>query len=289
MATSISAAFDQLKSNLEISGLQTSTVSTRQQNVRTAVEKDFPLSNSFLIGSYKRHTMIAPLKKADIDVFVVIDDDEWSTYSNAPSQLLTDIRATLRKTYPETPTISKSGQAVTITFTDFKVDVVPAFHYSGDSYVIPDDERKQWLITAPEQHTQLVTSSNQTNFDRLVPLIKMIKQWNRHNDSNLRSFYLEMLAVDCFIYQRVNSEYDQSFHTFIQHSLSSLGSGMADPSSSDGYVKQYDEGDFSSSMTLLQNTNNCILQAWRYETSGQLEQASREWRKIFGDYFPVVS
>lgn len=288
MARTIGGAFEELKSNLEITGLQTSTVSTRQQNVRTAVEKDFTLANSFLIGSYKRHTMIAPLKKADIDVFVVVDDNEWSTYSNAPSQLLTDIRTTLRKTYPDTPTISKSGQAVTITFTDFKVDVVPAFQYRGDSYVIPDDERKQWLVTAPEQHSQLVTDSNTTNFGKLVPLIKMIKQWNRHNNSNLRSFYLEMLAVECFIYQGVGN-YDESFHTFIQHALSSLYSGMADPSSSDGYIKQYDEGDYSSSMTLLQNTNSVILQAWQYETSGQLEQASREWRKIFGDYFPVVS
>lgn len=288
MASTIGGAFEELKTNLEITGLQTSTVSARQQNVRTAVEKDFTLANSFLIGSYKRHTMIAPLKKADIDVFVVVDDNEWSTYSNAPSQLLTDIRTTLRKTYPDTPTISKSGQAVTITFTDFKVDVVPAFQYKGDSYVIPDDERKQWLVTAPEQHSQLVTDSNTTNFGKLVPLIKMIKQWNRHNNSNLRSFYLEMLAVECFIYQRVGN-YDESFHTFIQHALSGLYSGMADPSSSDGYIKQYDEGDYSSSMTLLQNTNSVILQAWQYETSGQLEQASREWRKIFGDYFPVVS
>lgn len=60
MAGTIEGAFEELKSNLEVTGLQTSTVSTRQQRVRAAVEKDFTLANSFLIGSYKRHTMIAP-------------------------------------------------------------------------------------------------------------------------------------------------------------------------------------------------------------------------------------
>lgn len=38
MATTIINAFSELRSRLEITGLQAATVSTRQQNVRTAVE-----------------------------------------------------------------------------------------------------------------------------------------------------------------------------------------------------------------------------------------------------------
>jgi hypothetical protein len=38
MATTINQAFLKLKANLEISGLQTSTISTRQTNVREVVE-----------------------------------------------------------------------------------------------------------------------------------------------------------------------------------------------------------------------------------------------------------
>lgn len=58
MATTILAAFQKLKENLEITGLQKSTVSTRQNNVREVVEKDLLVLDSFLTGSYSRDTTI---------------------------------------------------------------------------------------------------------------------------------------------------------------------------------------------------------------------------------------
>jgi len=61
MAKTISEGFRKLRENLEITGLQESTVSTRQTNVRTALEDDFDVKDSFLTGSYRRSTMIAPL------------------------------------------------------------------------------------------------------------------------------------------------------------------------------------------------------------------------------------
>ena len=68
MATTVTRAFEQLKRNLEITGLQRSTVSTRQQNVRADVEAEMKVLVSFLTGSYIKHTMIAPLSKVDIDI-----------------------------------------------------------------------------------------------------------------------------------------------------------------------------------------------------------------------------
>ena len=66
MATTIPVAFQKLKENLEITGLQKSTVSARQNNVREVVENNLTVLDSFLTGSYSRSTMIAPLKDADV-------------------------------------------------------------------------------------------------------------------------------------------------------------------------------------------------------------------------------
>jgi hypothetical protein len=66
MVFTITSAFNKFKENLEITQLQTTTVSNRQQNVRAAVEKEMDVLDSFLTGSYSRHTMIAPLNEADI-------------------------------------------------------------------------------------------------------------------------------------------------------------------------------------------------------------------------------
>ena len=62
VTTTISQGFRVLRSRLEITGLQSSTVSTRQRNVRNAVARGFTVLESFLTGSYARSTMIAPLK-----------------------------------------------------------------------------------------------------------------------------------------------------------------------------------------------------------------------------------
>jgi tRNA nucleotidyltransferase (CCA-adding enzyme) len=73
MATTITGGVADLRANLEITTVQKSTTSTRQQNVREAMEQGFTVLDSFLAGSYARSTMIAPLSESDIDIFVVID------------------------------------------------------------------------------------------------------------------------------------------------------------------------------------------------------------------------
>jgi hypothetical protein len=48
MATTIQGRFDAPRSNLEITDLQSTTVSTRQTNVRAAVERGLTVLDSFL-------------------------------------------------------------------------------------------------------------------------------------------------------------------------------------------------------------------------------------------------
>lgn len=72
LAAAITQGFALLKRILEIAALQAATASTRQQTVRGAVESRMDVLGSFLTGSYKRSTMIAPLALADIEVLVVL-------------------------------------------------------------------------------------------------------------------------------------------------------------------------------------------------------------------------
>lgn len=66
-------SFTKLRSNLEITFPQATTVSTRQQNVRATIANGFTIVEDFLTGSYARSTMISPLKEADVDIFVALD------------------------------------------------------------------------------------------------------------------------------------------------------------------------------------------------------------------------
>src|SRR5262245_8990522 len=195
MAATVQSSFQQFRSNLEITGLQSSTVSARQTKVREVLEAGLEVLDTFLTGSYSRSTMIAPLKDADIDIFVVLDVKYYHNYNGqngGQSGLLDLVKRTLRKTYTSTPDISRNGQAVTIRFVDFVVDVVPGFYRQDGGFLIPNSITKTWLATDPKKHVELMGVSNKAHNGDLVPPCKMIKAWNRSHSSFFRSFHLEV-------------------------------------------------------------------------------------------------
>ena len=67
----IDEAFDNLKSNLEITQTEKDLAVTRHNLVREHVEASWKLTDHFLTGSYARQTKTKKLK--DVDIFVVID------------------------------------------------------------------------------------------------------------------------------------------------------------------------------------------------------------------------
>ena len=203
MTTTIEGAFREFKSNLEPTGLQKTTISSRQQSVRDAVSKELSVSDSFLAGSYSRSTMIAPLKEADVDIFIILDNEYFYHYdgkNGGQAGLLDLLKRALKRTYTKTPDISRNGQAVTITFTDFIVDVVPAFDIKGGGYLIPNSISQNWISTDPKKHVEMWTAENQAHNGNLVPLIKMIKRWNKMINNYFMSFHLEVMVLQ-ILYQ----------------------------------------------------------------------------------------
>lgn len=194
MPTTITAGFNKLKENLEITGLQSATVSTRQQGVRAAVEKEMTVLTSFLGGSYARSTMIGPLANSDIDIFIVLDASYYEKYT--PAALLDRVRTVLLKTYKDTKSISRNGQAVTISFSDFEVDVVPCYNRKGGGYIIPNSITGKWISTNPQAHENHTTASNKAHGGDIVPLIKMVRGWNREINRAFSGFYLELMTID---------------------------------------------------------------------------------------------
>lgn len=198
MATTVDQSFREFKKRLEITDLQATTVSTRQSTVRQVVQAGATVLDDFLTGSYARSTMIAPLKDADIDIFMVLDASYFTFFNGqngGPAGLLDWIKRILLKTYTQTPSISRNGQAITIRFSDFVVDVVPGFYRSGGGFLIPNSFNGSWIATDPKIHVKLMSESNAVHNGDLVPLVKMIKAWNKENGDYLRSFHLEMMAL----------------------------------------------------------------------------------------------
>ncbi len=169
------AAFADFRGNLEITGLQDSLVAARQVKVRAAAARGLTVLDSFLTGSYRRYTLIGPMRDADVDIVTVLDRGYRRC---GPRAVLDLVKDTLRETYPSSK-ISRNGQAVTITFSDFTVDVVPAFTpwWDSDSLDICNSGDNTWIRTSPRKHIGISSKINQRTGGLLVPSVKMLKAW----------------------------------------------------------------------------------------------------------------
>ncbi len=285
MPTTIAQGFATLSSNLEITDLQAGTVSTRQKGVRDAVASDFTVLQSFLTGSYKRNTMIAPLAEADVDVFVVLDPSYFQEHT--PVTLLEAVRTSLRKQYPSTPRFSKNGQAVTITFSDFQVDVVPAFNRQGGGYLIPNANSGSWIATDPTKHESIWTEQNKAHDGDLVPFIKMIKCWNREHSRYLRSFHLETVVLE--VLRGVTmSNWESAVRYFFDKAKTMISLPIGDPAGYGGNLANYLTSiDQTEVKKRVDAAYDRAKDAEAHIAAGKIADAYGRYRIIFGDYFPA--
>jgi Second Messenger Oligonucleotide or Dinucleotide Synthetase domain len=290
MATSVQSSFQQFKSNLEITGLQSSTVSSRQTKVRDVLEEGLEVLDTFLTGSYSRSTMIAPLKDADIDIFVVLDPKYYHNYNGqngGQGGLLDLVKRTLRKTYTRTPDISRNGQSVTIRFNDFVVDVVPGFFRQGGGFLIPNSITKTWLATDPKKHVELVSASNKAHNGDLLPLCKMIKAWNRSHSSFFRSFHVEMLAMEIFDGVHI-SDFPSGVRFYFDKGRVLIRKQNPDPAGYGGDVGSYITAEtVQEAERQFQLSYDRAIKAEQFAARENVSAAIEMWMKIFGDYFPA--
>ncbi len=290
MATTIQQSFLVLKSNLEITGLQKITVSTRQNAVRSVVDAGMSVTDSFLTGSYSRNTMIAPLKEADIDIFMVLAPSYFHDYNGqngGQAGLLDLLKRTLRKTYTRTPDISRSGQAVTIRFDDFHVDVVPGFKRQGGGYLIPNSITQQWLSTDPKKHVEIFSAANDAHNGDLVPLMKMIKAWNRTSGDFFRGFHLEVLALEILNNVTI-TDFSSGVRYFFDKARDSVTKKNLDPAGYGDDIGRYlnTTEKINEAVNRLRREYEGALKAEQYDSRGLTKPAVDVWCRIFGAYFP---
>lgn len=292
MATTIQQSFKKFRENLEITDLQAETVSMRQQNVRDVVANELTVEDDFLTGSYSRNTMIAPLNEADVDIFIVLNSKYFHNYNNGENGeqggLIDRVKRVLLKTYSKTPDISRNGQAVTIRFSDFVVDVVPGFKRQGGGYLIPNSITNEWISTDPKKHVEIMSSANKAHNGDLIPLLKMIKCWNRNHSKFFRSFHLEVLALEILNNVTI-TDFPSGVRYYFDKAREKVKLKNLDPAGYGGDIGKYinTQEKIDDAVSKFQLAYDRALKAEDYATRGYTKLAVDMWIKIFGNYFPT--
>jgi hypothetical protein len=286
MPTTVAQGFAWLRETMEVTTLQESTVSIRQNRVRGALERGMEVIDSCVVGSYRRCTMVAPLNACDVDICVVLDPKHYNP--DRPAGLLDKVRSILLNTYTQSPRISRSGQAVTVTFADFKVDVVPAFNRQGGGYVIPNSNTGGWIETDPKKHIQIWSAANKANNGNLIPLIKMVKTWNRTHSALFRSFHLELLVLHALNGVTI-SDFPSGVRFVFDKARELVRYTIPDPAGFGDNV-----GGYLNTPQKLQDVIDHLDTAYeraslaeQLAADGNISAAYQKWGILFRGYFPI--
>lgn len=295
----IDQSFQKFLTNLNLTDKQRLRIQTTRNTIDSALSNDDRIhlntqkQKSFLTGSYSRNTIIRPID--DIDLYVRIHFGKHAD-GKSPLPILRLMASAIRRRYPNNTKINVNAPCVVVRFFGYKFEIVPAVGYSDntDLYDVPAPGSKEWMHCYPNVPDKWLSSCNHANDRMFIPLVKMLKQWNRNNNVGLKSFHLELLTEKVFgAITRIDS-YPQGIFDWIYCVRDWIWSNnypfILEPGKSYEYVDKYMyEKQFR--LRVIRKKLDVGLKraerAWNFYVKGRDAAAKRIWHQMFGPMFPV--
>jgi hypothetical protein len=287
-------AFETFRQRLELSSTEAEDARCRHRSVREQIKSVFDVEGDFLTGSYARHTKTKPLKDVDI-FFPLVGDSKKKWRDKAPSAVLEAFEGCLSKAYGK-DAVERGRRCVTVTFdkrnptvTDdgkvLSIDAVPAIALT-DCYEIADGHLARWIKSNPEVHATESTAKNKSLDGKWVPLVKMLKAWNRQVGKPIEpSFLVEVMAQG--LVDGTFTSYPSEVRRFFAAALNGVSQEWPDPA---GYGPPVSDQMTSEKRTAaaaaLRKAEVDATRAVRLEKEGRQVEALSLWRDILGRYFP---
>jgi hypothetical protein len=294
------ARFIELLTDIEPSPTTKSRASAGHIGVRDHLETQEAVRNryisSFLSGSYARSTSIRPRTSADgeerpdVDIIVVTN----FTTTDHPDDVLEEVCLALEDGGEGYEIERINKRSVRVETWQADMDIVPVVQTSN-GYMIPDRDNGTWKFTNPPVHTSWGARQNQVFDGRFKPLVKLFKWWRRVNPSGRRpkGFVLEVLVS--LHAPATEVHYGEAFAQLlvdIYNAYATLPSNNQKPFIADpadqlndilGKVTIAQWKDFIEKVRVYANI------ARRAQDAEDMEEATRLWRRVFGDRFKATA
>ena len=272
-----------LDSLLVITVLDRSRVSARQAELEKIMIEGFDALATTMPGAFARNTLIQPLEDNVIDLFVQLPPELGQR--STPLGLMSRLEDLLMQHYPEAA-ITEDGQAVLVRYPDISFRVVPCFYQDQKGYVIADIKKGKWRKTNPNIFYYALDDANFRHKGLLLPVIRIIKHWNRRNGNWFNDYYLELMVTEALSDTKAMNYVHAIKHIF-RKAIRLVVFSINDPADFGSQMEGLkDVFKMVEAMLSFQAFHGHIVRAEHLEKQGDLISAYREWGKIFADDFP---
>lgn len=190
--------FSDFLGNLAITNSE--TISLRYGELTAVLNKKFRdtdsrTANSLQVGSFGRRTGIDGI--SDLDMLYIMPKGKWDTYKDGRQlKLLQDTKDAIKARYHST-VVKVDRVVVTVTYTDFHVEVQPVFEQDDGSYKFPDTKDDgSWRITKPREEMDEMSDADAKRNYNLKGLCKMVRAWRNKHGQEMGGLLIDTLAYN---------------------------------------------------------------------------------------------
>jgi hypothetical protein len=175
------------------------------------------------------------------------------------------------------------------TAYDEKHQIIPAFSVGKKNehglYGVPAPGDR-WINISPEAHSDWLGQINNNLGEKFKPFIRLIKAWNRYNDSPLWSYYIELCVAE-FLSQETSVVYSLDMTNFFHFMNERKLDPVTGAAGSEGLVYGTSIATKEAVQVRLALTAELAAKAYKCESEGDIADAFYYWRKLFNWQYPA--
>ena len=167
-------------------------------------------------------------------------------------------------------------------------DIVPCFYTAQQFYLIPDGQGN-WKNTDPRIDRNRVAACDQRHSGLVTPLIRLMKYWKELKWGDAVSSYMfEQMVLDGIESDPMplGISWQTRVERVLQHLTNAVKAPVWDPKGIQGDLNDLDSETKNRLSEIANISYIAAYTAIRKEREGDIRDAIRLWRSVFGDKFP---
>ncbi len=283
---SVADMFSEFIANLAIDNSE--TISSRYGELTTALNKAFrdtesKTANTLQVGSFGRKTGIKGI--SDLDMLYLMPKSKWDAYKDSKQlKLLQDVKTAILNRYPKTD-VQVDRLVVTVTYTNFYVEVQPVFEQDDGSFKYPDTKNGGvWKTTKPREEMNAIAELDTWKNSNLRRLCKMARAWRNKHGAGMGGLLIDTLAYN---FLKSTSEYDTKSFLYYDELSRDFFEYLSELPKQDRYdapgSKQHVKVKKAFQRKAAKAYRLCVKAIEAEGTKG----VNDKWKKVFGRPFPA--